>query len=303
MHGKEARSVYLQDGDFRIESGSVISQQIAAHQSVKISARSGFGTGKANLYYVDTPIGKQGGHAHTLYIAQGDFRTEKGSIASSHNIGAPSVKLAAYNGHGNGEIELWFGRRGETLGALKNGPTNHLYLREGHFETQAGSIISSADLVVKTGSVVISAREGYGKTQTRRSDKAELWYSSVGRDTIHAATLHLKKGSFKIQSGSLRSKKDIVTAKSLTSSKIEVDEASCEECNFNKIYLKTSRHAKRHVLEDALVFLQEGDDEAHLDVGVALAKLQERHVAVLEEHMSLMDAINAAHAKLLRLEV
>jgi len=303
VHGKEARSVYLQDGDFRIESGSVISQQIAAHQFVKISACSGFGTGMANLYYVDTPIGKHGGHVHTLYNAQGDFRTEKGSIASSHNIGAPSVKLAAYNGHGNGEVELWFGRRGETLGALKNGPTNHLYLREGHFETQAGNIISSVDLVVKTGSVVISAREGYGKTQTRRSDKAELWYSSVGRDTIHAATLHLKKGSFKIQSGSLHSKKDVVTAKSLMSSKIQVDEASCEDCNFNKIYLKTSRHVKRHALEDALVLLQEGDDESHLDVGVALAKLQERHITVLEEHMSLKDAINAAHAKLSRLEV
>ena len=309
-HGKESRSLYLKDGDFRTEAGSIISQNVEAGQSFKISALPSFGAGTVNLWYVATPIGKQNQHAHTLYVGKGDFRTEDGSISSSDSFGAPSVQLAAYNGNGNSEIELWFGRHGETLGALKDGPPHVLYLREGNLETEVGDVIAESDLVVKTGSLSISARPGYGKSSLQYSrgtegttvDQAELWYSHVGRDKYHSNTLYMRQGNFQIQSGSLRAKLDVEASKSLTSSKIEVDEASCKECHFNKIYLKSAMKAKTHALEDALVMLQEDDDQVHLDVGVALAKLQKRHSEIVQDHLSLRTAISTVTEQLARLE-
>merc|ERR1711957_867861 len=294
----DAKSLYLKSGDLRTEAGDIHSTSFKAGRYLAVGTEN-----QAKLYF--TATSKHGKESRSLYLKDGDFRIEAGSIIPQNVEAGESFKISALPSFGAGTVNLWYVA---TPIGKQNQHAHTLYVGKGDFRTEDGSI-SSSDLVVKTGSLSVSARPGYGKsslqsrgTEGTTVDQAELWYSHVGRDKYHSNTLYMRQGNFQIQSGSLRAKLDVEASKTLTSSKIEVDEASCKECHFNKIYLKSAMKAKTHALEYALVMLQEDDDQVHLDVGVALAKLQKRHSEIVQDHLSLRIAISTATEQLARLE-
>jgi hypothetical protein len=298
--GEEAGSLYLKDGDFRVESGSVISANVKAGKSMKIGAKAGFGAGEAKLWYVEVPMGSTDLLPKTVYLDQGDFSTHGGSISAAHHMQGQAVRLSSRT-HGTTPIELWYGKEGGELGALKQGEPHIVYLRSGDFKTEDGDLVAKKDIRIAQGSLSISSHPGYGET-TQKKVTADLWYSHVGgaTDAIPKETLHLKEGDFHVQAGNLLGR-DVVARKKMKGVEVKVNSAKCGDCHFEKIYLtSTGQQRPSHALKNSLVLLDEST--TRIDVGVALSELTARKQQLLEEQHTLRNQLKQAHKMVLELE-
>ena len=84
-NGLKADSLYLTSGDFRTQLGSIASaQDLEAGRAVKIKSLEGHGEGPAELVYSHTAREKFA--AKTLYLKDGDFKTQKGSIRAGDTL-------------------------------------------------------------------------------------------------------------------------------------------------------------------------------------------------------------------------
>merc|ERR1711998_330179 len=82
-----ATTLYLKSGSFQTEAGSIIaSKSIRAYESLEISAFPNYGQGKASFWYA--AAGKEGVQRNTLYLRDGDFKAEKGSIVAKQGLHA-----------------------------------------------------------------------------------------------------------------------------------------------------------------------------------------------------------------------
>jgi len=190
----KANTLYLKTGDFHTKLGSIIAaKDLGAGRSVKIKSRPGNGEGTAELFYSHTAKGQF--DEKTLYLKEGDFRTQKGSIHAGNTLKASKyLEIKAFPGFGEGSVKLWHSNR-----EIEGYQANSLYVQNGDFRTADGSIHAKKDLVAGRY-VTINAMEGFGAGSTR------LWYSSTGKDDFRSNSLYLTHGDFHTQSGSIFAK-------------------------------------------------------------------------------------------------
>jgi len=213
VEGFKPNSLYLKNGDFRTEDGSVHAKKdVVAGRYVTINAMEGFGTGSTRLWYSAT--GKDQYRSKSLYLDHGDFRTEAGSIHAAKDLHAGRyLKIQAWPGHGTGYAALWHSKMEQRgFGA------DTLYLNKGHMQIQEGSVIAQQDLHVGRY-VKIGAKAGYGTGST------QLWYSGDGKDGVAAHSLMLDSGDLRAQDGDIVSSNDVVAKKKLLGASVETASA------------------------------------------------------------------------------
>jgi len=203
----EANTLYLDNGDFSTRTGSIsASNEIVAGKYLSIKAAKGFGEGTANFWYSENGKGAQGSEysAQTVYLKDGDFATEKGSISSSEDIIAGRyLSVKAMANYGSGEAQFWY------VGAGKAPyKSNTLYLKNGNFATEAGSISAKYD-VVAGQSIRINALEGYGSGET------SLWYAKESANGFPANTLFVKTGDIFASDGNVVANKNLVAGRAV----------------------------------------------------------------------------------------
>jgi len=190
-------SLYLKSGDFRTEVGSIVAaKDIVAGRAVKVMSLPGHGRGEAELFYSHTAKGSFS--AETLYLKSGDFRTQHGSIFAGDSLRTSKyLEIRAYPGFGSGSAKFWHSNK------EKEGfKSNTLYLKNGDFRTQVGSIFAAKDLVAGRY-LTIHAKEGYGSGHTK------LWYSKTGKNEYRSNSLYLASGDFRTESGSIHAAADL----------------------------------------------------------------------------------------------
>merc|ERR1711939_878548 len=193
----EANSLYLQSGDFRTQLGSIVAaKDISAGRSLKIKSAEGHGTGEAEIFYSHTA--KNGFAKETLYLKNGDFTTKSGSIRAGDTLFASKyLEISAFPGFGEGSVKLWHCNK-----EVEGFKPNSLYLKNGDFRTEDGSVHAKKD-VVAGRYLTINAMEGYGSGSTR------LWYSETGKDQYRSKSLYLDHGDFHTEAGSIHAAKDL----------------------------------------------------------------------------------------------
>lgn len=290
--GYHYNSLYLKSGDFRTEKGSVVSSKdIVATEKLKLSAAPGFGQGAAELWYSQSGRGDY--RSETLYLTHGDFRTQHGSIFAGKNLHVGRyLEISAWPGHGSGSAQLWHGK-------TEQGTTSALYLKEGDFLTQEGSVISNKDL--HAGRYVsIGAKEGFGE------GSAKLWYSRTGKGAITPNTLHLESGDFKAQTGSISAAVDIIAGDKLKAEKLQVEFASVSgSLAAGHLFLGSSQMQENSLLQDAteeLLDVSNGPSSQHLDVGQALTDLDEHLRTLSDTNKKLKSNLDMLLGKVSRLE-
>jgi len=192
-----ARTLYLKDGDFRTQRGSIYAgDSLHASKYLQINAFPGFGEGTVKLWHCNKEI--EGFAANSLYLQNGDFRTQDGSIHASQDlVTSRYLTIKAMSGYGSGSTKLWYSQSGK--GDFRS---NSLYLSNGDFHTEAGSIHAGKDL--HAGRYLkIMAWPGHGQ------GSAELWHSKTDHQGFGADTVYLKTGHFHVQKGSLIAAKDV----------------------------------------------------------------------------------------------
>merc|ERR1712086_959791 len=191
------KSLYLKEGDFRTEDGSIVAgQDIVAQRYLSVNALPGFGSGQADLWFSNAE--KDGYKFNSLYLKSGDFRTEKGSIVASKDVIASEyLKIKSFPGYGEGETKLWYSQEGK-----EKFRSNSLYLAKGDFRTEQGSIYAAKEIHVGRY-LEVQAWPGHG------SGNAQLWHGRKEQDATMTSTLYLKEGSFQTQKGSIIAHKDM----------------------------------------------------------------------------------------------
>jgi len=213
LEGYKANSLYLKNGDFRTEDGSIhANKDVVAGRYLKVEAKEGFGTGSTRLWY--SAQGKDQYRGKTLYLDHGDFHTETGSIVSAKDMTAGRyLQIKAWPGHGEGFAKLWHSKmEARGFGA------DTLYLENGHFQVQKGSIKASGDIHVGR-ELKVGAKAGYG------TGSAALWYSGAGKVGVEPHTLYLDSGDIRTQSGDVRSARDVHAKGKLIGKNLEVTSA------------------------------------------------------------------------------
>lgn len=211
--GFKANSLYVKNGDFRTQDGSIYAKKdIVAGRYLKIEAMDGFGQGSTKLWY--SKQGKDQYRSNALYLDNGDFHTEQGNIISKGDLSAGRfLKIQAWPGHGVGEAKLWHSKMKHAgFGA------DTLYLKEGHFQVQQGSIIASGDL--HAGRFLkLGAKSGYG------TGSGQLWYSGSGKAGIFPHTVYLDSGDIRTQDGDIISSKDVIANGNVVGQTLKVNKA------------------------------------------------------------------------------
>jgi hypothetical protein len=200
-NGFKADTLYLKSGNFRTQTGSIFaSKDIVAGRAVKIEAYPGFGSGAAQLWF--SKAGKAGAASDTLYLKTGDFRTQVGSLVAAKDLSAARyLRIASKQGHGKGEAKLWFSQS-----ATKGFAAKTLYLKNGDFRTQTGSIFAGHSL--KTARyLALQAFPGFG------SGELKLWHCNKETEGFKANSLYLKSGDLRTQDGSIHAAKDLVAGR------------------------------------------------------------------------------------------
>jgi len=261
QNGYKYNSLYLKSGDFRTEKGSIVaSKDVVATEKLKLSSAPGYGEGTAELWYSQTGRGDH--RSNTLYLTHGDFRTQHGSIYAEKDLHVGRyLEVSAWPGHGSGTARLWHGKKEQAAAPS-------LYLKEGDFETQAGSIVSSKD--IHAGRYLsIGALDGFG------SGSARLWYSRTGKGSISPDTLHLESGDFKAQSGSISAAEDIVAGRDLKAQKLHAEYASVTgSVSAGHLFLGKAPQQEETLLQDTTELLDVSHrNEPHVDVGKAIHEL------------------------------
>jgi hypothetical protein len=291
-----ANSLYLKDGDFRTEAGSVYAaKDLVAARYLTVQAKKGFGSGHTKLWYSQT--GKDDYRSNSLYLKSGDFRTEAGSIHAADSLHASKyLKIAAWPGHGQGTAKLWHSKTGH-----KGFGKNTLYLRSGHFHVQKGSLVASKD--IRVGRYVkIGALNGFGSGHT------QLWYSGTGKGSIAPQTLYLQSGDFHTQSGSIHSAKDVVAKGGLYGAKLEVKYASVPgQITAGHLYLgeapkksKPTAHKGTELEMDATTFLEESEEPQ--EVGKMIQDLSENNAKLVSRNAALHEQLSSVLSRLDMLE-
>jgi hypothetical protein len=294
--GFKANSLYLKSGDFRTQAGSVYAaKDIVASRYIQLKALPGYGTGHTKLWYSQTGKGRY--RSNSLYLASGDFRTELGSIHAEQSIHAGKyLKIAAWPGHGKGYAKLWHSKTGHSgFGA------NTLYLNDGHFQVQKGSLIASTN--VQVGRYVkIGAMPGYGSGHTR------LWYSGAGKDKIFPNTLYVQSGDFRTQAGSIASAKDIVAGGTLYGAKLDVKFAYVPgQITAGHLYLgggapKAAKPTAPAQLETTELLDVGGKQEEVMEVGGVLRSLSNSNSELTAKNSALKKDLDAVMARIDALE-
>jgi len=193
----QGHSLYLKDGHFRTQAGSIYAHQdLHAGRHLILESMEGYGMGSAKLWYAKSS--KNGFGPNTMYLDEADFRVQGGSIKADKDIQAGRfVEINAYPGFGSGAAKLWYSQVGK--GDFK---PDSLYLQGGDFRTETGSIYSAQD-VHANRYLAVNAMEGHG------TGKAELWYSQNARGKYAANSLYLRKGDFRTEQGSVVAGQDL----------------------------------------------------------------------------------------------
>merc|ERR1711988_993915 len=216
--------------------------------------------------------GKDDFRSNSLYLTNGDFHTQSGSIHAAQDLHAGKyLKIAAWPGHGEGYAHLWHSKtehRG--FGA------DTLYLEEGHFQVQQGSLIAAKD--VHAGRYIkIGAKDGYGTGST------QLWYSGSGKEGVSPHTLFLESGDFRTQDGDIRSAKDVVADGTLYGANLEVKYAYVPgQITAGHLYLGGDIKPPSSGDEE----LQSAMELLDVDSGKSVQKLQRRDVATVLRDLS-----------------
>lgn len=331
--GNTESTLYLKQGDLRVRAGSIVTSELGA-EKIKINSMEGFGSGAAELFYVDSPVGGSPFQPKSLYVGTpADIRFEN-AYAKEHLITKHGVKVEAFPGFGSGAAELWFGKKGGEAGALNTAvyAPDTTYLREGDFATQTGDLAAELDIETQKGSFMVAEKRYAGALKVPKTQFAELWYSSTGSTPqIGSKSLYLRKGNFETQTGSIGASKNIranPAEGSLKGAKVQLkNKMSCDTCEFGKILMLPgmkqqveSPPAKTPLqkvpdnspkskigpsaVDEAMVLLDEGlvTETPAIDLEVALRKLEQRHQSLRSEEGSLLALLSHAKERLAMLE-
>jgi len=203
-NGFGPNSLYLKNGDFRTEVGSIMAaKSVTAGRFVEVNAWPGFGNGAAQLWF--SKAGKDKFKPDSLYLKTGDFRTQVGSIVAAQDLSAGRyVTISSLPGHGDGEAKLWYSKS-----AKGNFEGDTVYLKAGDFRTQVGSIVAGHSLKASRY-LSLRAFAGFG------TGEMQLWHCNQNKDGFKANSLYLKAGDFRTQAGSIHAAKDLITSRYLT---------------------------------------------------------------------------------------
>lgn len=324
FQGKQAATLYQKNGDFRVQKGSIYSNHLIAGQHLSVGATPGYGDGTAQLWFVTTPVGRSDVFPNTLYLkGKKDFRARNvlsARVASTHH----GLKISATKGFGNGNTELWFGKPGGAAGALdkKNTVPNTVYVRNGDFSTEKGSMTAKYDVHTVLGQVKIAPPKHL--RGTKATNFAKLWYSESGTQGAASRSMYLRDGDFRTLTGSIGSAKDFsahAKTGTLKAKRLQLKtDMRCTNCKFGKIYIKAPTEKKKTpaqkalaaakvptLLEESMVLLEQSASakssakQPMIDVELALRKIQDRHRALKAEEGDLTRMIVMAKARLDRL--
>jgi len=287
--GYKFNSLYLKSGDFRTEKGSIVaSKDVIASEYLKIKSFPGYGEGETKLWY--SQEGKEKFRSNSLYLAKGDFRTEQGSIYAAKEIHVGRyLEVQAWPGHGSGNAQLWHGRKEQDATM-----TSTLYLKEGSFQTQKGSIIAHKDM--SAGRYVkIGASPGFG------SGSAQLWYSGTGRGAFTSETLFLEKGDFETLTGGIRADVDITAGRNLKGKKLKVEFAHVTQA-ISAGHLFLGKNPQEEAMMDTTELLDITTKETHVDVGAAMHQLDGQLKTLSDTNDELRSHLNALLGRLSDLE-
>jgi len=260
----------------------------------------GHGSGNTKLWYSAT--GKDNYRSNTLYVANGDFHTEAGSVHAGQDLHAGRyLRIAAWPGHGEGYATLWHSKtEHQGFGA------DTLYLQTGHFQVQKGSLKAAQD-VYAGRYIKVGAKQGFGTGST------QLWYSGSGKDGVFPHTLYLESGDFRTQDGDIRSAKDVVAGGTLYGANLNVKYAYVPgQITAGHLFLGGNIKPPKSTtstqpLQDAMemVDVNSGEDEQHhnqgsrREVGEILQELSESNDRIVERNNQLRKEL---HKVLFRVE-
>jgi hypothetical protein len=290
--GKEFNSLYLKSGDFRTEKGSIVAaKDIVATESLKFMAHPGYGTGETKLWYSQDGEGDY--NSKSLYLSTGDFRTEHGSIYAAKEVHAGRyLEVSAWPGHGSGSAQLWHGRKNSHSSTI----TSTLYLKEGSFMTQKGSIIAQGDISAGRY-LMIGASQGFG------SGSAKLWYSGTGRGSFSSTTLFLEKGDFETLNGGIRASADIVAGRNIKGEKLEVKFAQVTGgISAGHLFLGKTPHGHEASMEDATELLDITQTETRVDVGAVMHQLDTQLKTLSDKNGEMRTHLDALLGRISDLE-
>jgi hypothetical protein len=330
FQGKQAATLYQKNGDFRVQKGSIYSNHLIAGQHLSVDATPGYGDGTAQLWFVTTPVGRSDVFPNTLYLkGKTDFRAR--NVLSARAVSTKhGLKISATKGFGNGNTELWFGKPGGAAGALdkKNTVPNTLYVRNGDFSTEKGSMTAKFDVHSVQGQVKIAPQKHL--RGTKATNFAEIWYSESGTQGAASKSIYLRDGDFRTLTGSIGSAKHFSANAKTGTLKAKLlqlkTDMRCTNCKFGKIYIKAPIEKKKTpaqkaaappksfvkvqvptLLEESTVLLEQSASATRsikqpvIDVELALRKIQDRHGALKAEESELTRMIVMAKARLDRL--
>jgi hypothetical protein len=323
--GKESATIYQKNGDFRVQAGSVYTNNVGGSRYLGMGAFPGHGKGVAQLFYVEVPTGKVAFQAHSTYLrGKVDFRVQNVYAANDLST-AHGVHINALKGFGNGAAELWFGKAGGAAGALntKNLAPDTTYVRTGNFRTGKGEMRAKLDVEVVAGEVRVDTHSDLSSGPGKKM-YGQLFYSHTGAQGAKDRSLYLRHGDLRTEKGSIAAEQDMIahtTLGTLRGAKLQLkDRMKCANCKFGKILIEEKLLKLPHkkaalgakpvasLLEESMVLLDETNASGakvakrHIDVEVALRKLKNRHTTLAAEHSAYSKMLLAAKTRLKTLE-
>jgi len=195
--------------------GDIVSPEtLGAGRFVEIEASPGYGldndgfAGSTRMFYINE--GKGHLKANTVYLGEGNFQTEDGSVVAAENIFAGrTIKIGARDGYGDtqddNDAEFWYAELGKES---KSVLPDTLYLRSGNLGTRDGSFYSGQDVIASQYLVV---------QDENKEGEAKFFFSEKKLDEKkeEAVTVYLENGNIATASGSIMSAQDVVVSNHL----------------------------------------------------------------------------------------
>jgi hypothetical protein len=197
----DSNALFVDNANLHVQQGSIIGDQnVRAGKFLEISALQGHGDGVAQFWYSAVADDQFAGD--TLYLKAGDLKTEKGSLVASKNVVVGEyLEVNAFPKYGQGQAKLWFVQDGKS-----EYKSDSLYLQDGNFRTQEGSIFAAKDLHAGRHLVLESQAEfGLGS--------AKLWYAKTGKDGFASNTIYLDSADLNVHQGSITAAKDVTAGR------------------------------------------------------------------------------------------
>jgi len=200
----DADTTYLRSGNIAAENGDVISaRDIRARRHLKVGAMPTYGEGDTNIFFIHQGSGKL--KSNTLYV-DSSLSVQEGSVQASKNLKTGRyLQIGATEGFGTGHANLWYCHRATNSedSRQKGLKDTSVYLREGEFSTQDGSIYAQ-NLVATEGLIIRSTVE------YKVGDEAMLWFSKRGDNRLEGETLSLASGNFPTATGNIVASKNLI---------------------------------------------------------------------------------------------